>query len=316
MGTSHVPFQRSTSPSMYQLDEIYMTKIHIVTDSAAYFIDPTHAARVTTVPMTIELGGRRYREGIDISSEEALKIMSKQTTAPRIIPPSVADYIAIYGNLAQHYDAIISIHASRELLGSWQNARAAAQQVGHSKIMVFDSQSICASQGMLIADALQYIDDGVDPDELIRLLRGTTERLYSVYYVENVGYLHQNQIMSPAHAILGAILGIKPFMALEEGELRLIEKVRTRTQAIERMVEFVIEFTDIEHALILQPRSTITEQTRLLQDRLSVEFPGMTFEYGIYNTSLGALIGADATGIVILERELEYYGDGDDDYED
>ncbi|PJF23067.1 MAG: hypothetical protein CUN56_02820 [Phototrophicales bacterium] len=290
-----------------------MTTIHIVTDSSACFVNPADATRVTIVPHVLELGGQTYREGIDISAEDAHQIMGKQTTAPRLFPPSVKDYVAVYSKLAQHYDAIISIHTSREILTSWQNARAAAQQVGHSKILVFDSQTICASQGMLISAALQQADDGVDPDEIIWRLRGITERIYAMYYVESVGYLHQNRIMSPAHAILGNLLGIKPFLAVEEGRLRLVEKVRSRIQAIERLVEFVIEFTEIEQAVILQPRHTITEQTRLLQERLAVEFPGMTFDYGVYHASLGALIGADATGVVILEKPSDYLGGSYDD---
>jgi fatty acid-binding protein DegV len=106
------------------------------------------------------------------------------------------------------------------------------------------------------------------------------------------------------------MLGVKPFLGVENGRLLPIEKVRTRAQAIDRLVEFAIEFTDIEDVVILQHKSYISEQTRAIQDRLAVEFPDMYFPYSTYGASLAALIGADATGMVILEQEVEPMDDG------
>jgi fatty acid-binding protein DegV len=101
------------------------------------------------------------------------------------------------------------------------------------------------------------------------------------------------------------MLQIKPFLAMEEGHLRPMEKVRTRVQAVERLVEFAVEFTEIEEAVILQPKAHVTEQTRMLQDRLAVEFPGRHFPHALYGPSLAALIGPDATGLVVLESEID-----------
>jgi hypothetical protein len=85
--------------------------------------------------------------------------------------------------------------------------------------------------------------------------------------------------------------------------------VKTRLQAVDRLVEFVVEFSDIEDVLILQHKSYITEQTRMVQDRLAVDFPGQYFPHTLYNPSLAGLIGVDATGIVVLESEIEELDD-------
>lgn len=95
-----------------------------------------------------------------------------------------------------------------------------------------------------------------------------------------------------------------PFFAIEHGRLTAVEKVRTRSQALERLVEFAIEFTDIDDILIAQHKVAITEQTRQLQDRLAAEFPKHKFPYALYGATLASKIGADATGIVILEQEI------------
>lgn len=281
-------------------------RIHIVTDSFAHFPDARILKQypITIVPNKLTIGGKTYIEGVDLSPEEALKLIANQPYAPTITPPSAADYIRVYSQLIRESDGIVSIHASREVSTSWANARRAAQQfAGHGTLAVIDSQTLCIGQGMLVRIAARTGQKIHDFETLVRAVRGAVERIYSMYYVESVDYLLQNKLITPSHGVLGAMLGIKPFLTIENGHLIAVEKVRTRLQAIERMVEFVVEFEEIADAVILQHKLGAVEQTRILQDRLAVEFPSRTFPYTIYGASLAALIGADASGIVIVEAE-------------
>ncbi|MBI5668954.1 MAG: DegV family protein [Chloroflexi bacterium] len=285
-----------------------MPTIQIVTDSAANFATPHFLQQhpVTVVPNKISIAGRTYREGVDLSAEEALRLLAHQPFAPLVTSPSETEFAEVYNRLARTCDAIISIHPSREIFPSWVNAMKAARQVaGQCQIVVLDSQSICAGQGMLVKVAAKAIERESSLDDIVRAVRGAVERIYTVYYVESVNYLLQNKIMASSHAVLGLMLGIKPFLGIEHGRLQLIEKVKTRLQAVDRLVEFVVEFADIEDVVIVQHKSYISEQTRLVQDRLAVEFPAQFFPYTLYNPSLAALIGPDATGIVVLESEIE-----------
>jgi DegV family protein with EDD domain len=265
---------------------------------------------VTIVPNRINIGGRIYREGVDLTADEALSLIARQSVAPTITPPSVVEYAEVYHRLARSCDAIISIHASREILGSWQNARVAAQQLaGSCPIEVIDSQLVDVAQGMLVRMAIQACENEQTIDEVVRQVRGTVERLYAVYCVESIDYLMQNRIMSPAHTILGTMLGIKPFLTLEEGRLTPIEKVKTRSQVLEHLVEFATEFDDVEQCMILHSRSHANETVRTLQERLGAEFAGRHFPASVYGATMAALIGADAIGLVIVEKELDDFED-------
>jgi DegV family protein with EDD domain len=289
-----------------------MPNIHIVTDSCARFTNSHFVQQhpITVVPNKITLGGKTYREDVDISAEEAIKLIAAQSTPPVVAPPTSAEFADVYRRLAHTCEGIISIHASREIYKSWENAKAVAQQLGGScEVAVIDSQSLCAAQGMLVKVAAKAIKQEASFEDMIRVVRGAVERLYSVYYVETIDYLLKNRIMSESQAMLGAMLGIKPFLTIEEGRLMPIEKVRTRAQAIEQLVEFLVEFIEVEDIAILQHRPHLNEQTRLLQDRLSAEFPGRHFPYTTYSASLAALIGPDATGVVVLEEEMEEFED-------
>lgn len=290
-----------------------MPNIQIVTDSCAHFVNAQFVQQhpITIIPNKIRIGGRTYQEGIDLSSEEAIRLIAHEQFTPVVTVPTESEFADVYHRLAATADAIISIHPSQHLYPTWENARAAARQIGgHCEVAVIDSQTLSAGQAMLAAVAAGSIAEGASVEEVIRKVRGAVERIYSIFYVETVNSLLHSRIISGSHAILGAMLGIKPFLTIEAGHLTPMEKVRTRAQAIERLVEFVVEFTDIDDVVILQNKPHMSEQTRMIQDRLALEFPNRYFPYTLYNPSLAALIGTDATGVVILETEMEEIDDG------
>ena len=284
-----------------------MPTFAIVTDSGAHFPDPNTIARVGVdmliLPNKLNIAGKQYRESVDLGAEDAIRLMANQPTAPTVIPPSVAEYIAAFERLARIHDSVICICPSREVFAHWQYAKAAAQQFGHSGVAVIDSGSISAGQAMLTLATARAIARGARLDDVVRIARGAVDRLYAIFHIETMDYVQQNGILSPSHSILGTMMGMKPFLTIEHGKLMPIEKARTRLQAVERLVEFVVEFASIEDAVILQNRYTPTEQTRMLQERLAAEFEGRAFPHLLYGASLTALLGVETSGIIVLERE-------------
>ncbi len=285
-----------------------MPRIHIVTDSGARFSNPRLVRRfpVTILPNVLEIAGKRYLEGIDLGTDEAFKRIADQGRPPLVEPPSENDYAELFVRLSQVCDAIISVHPSRELSASWHNGRLAAQQVsGSCEIAVVDSQSLCAGQGMLIRVAARAANELASAEEVIQTVRQAVNRIYSVYCVDNVNFLHANGFMKASHALLSTQLGIKPFVSLEDGNIIVIEKVRTRSEVIERLVEFLVEFTELEDAVVLQDQKQITEETRLMQDRLALEFPGQHFPFTMYSPTMASFLGTEATGVAVLEKAVD-----------
>ncbi len=280
--------------------------IHIVTDSGAHFptaLAPLHLP-ITILPNRLTIQGRVFREGFDLDTEEAIRLISHQPTAPHVEPPSPAEYQETYERLARAGSAIISLHPSRTISKSWENANHAAETLlGHTRLEVIDSGSVSTALALLVLMAGRMVEKNDDFDHIVRTVRSAIDRLYVVFYVETMDYLVQNGFMSPSHGILGTMLGTKTFVTMENGELHLMEKVRTRIQAVERLAEFASEFTELDDAVLVQHKPYPNDTARMLQDRLAVDFPNQPFPSSLYGASLAALIGADATGLVILESE-------------
>jgi fatty acid-binding protein DegV len=99
------------------------------------------------------------------------------------------------------------------------------------------------------------------------------------------------------------MLGIKPFLAIEEGEIIPIEKVRTRDKAIDKLTEFASEFSSIARGVILQSgtQDAPTEDTQLLIEQLELACPGLNFPVMRYGPALACQLGPDSVGIFVYE---------------
>jgi DegV family protein with EDD domain len=279
-------------------------KVRIVTDSSAHFLDPDVIDRyqIEVIPLTIHLGSQSFREGIDLDSDTFLQLASQSSPSTRVSAPAADEFAALYRRLNHETDQILSLHLSKQLSDTWDHARIASQTLlGRCEIVALDSMTTSVGLAMLVEAAAQAAETETSLEEVVRIVRGILPRIYTVLYVETLDYLRYNGLLSEAQSILGTMLNIKPFLTIEEGELIPMEKVRTQVQAVDKLVEFVTEFSVIERLVILQNTLYSTEQTRLLRDRLAAEFPGRYFPAMLYGPSLAALIGADATGIVIYE---------------
>ena len=285
-----------------------MNKVRIVTDSTALFIDPTIVKRyeVTVVPVRLQMGDTTYRLGYDIGAEDFLRHIQREDVIPKLIPPTPEDFLEIYKRLNRDVNQIISLHLSARLGHVCHNAKIASQMLlGRCDIEVVDSQTISAGLGMLVDKTGQIASEADDLEDIVRLVRRTIPRIYAVFYVEKMNMIREQGFIGAAQTILGTMLGIMPFLTIEEGQLMIMEKARTHAQAIEKLAEFAMEFASIDQMALLTHTNSLTEPIRLLQDRLALELQGQDFPTMLYDPSIGSLLGADATGLVILEGEEE-----------
>lgn len=293
-----------------------MPRFHIVCDSSARFGNARllEGLPVTVVPCTVTMNGQSYREDVDLPTEEILERMSSAEAIAQVTSPSTPDFLSVYSPLSQAYDGIISLHSSREINRSWYNAREAAQQLtAGCPIEVIDTQSVCAGYGLLVRAAAEASFKEVNFDDVVRYVRNAVERVYCMYYTETLDALRDNGLVSDSRAVLGSLLGIRPFISMEDGRLSVVEKARSNAQAIDGLVDFILEFDALDDAMIVQPRGAITESTRALQDRLTTEFPGQHFPFGAYSTLMASLIGSRAIGVAVLESEFSHSRSGLDD---
>jgi len=255
---------------------------------------------ISIVPQNIHLGGVTYREGMDIAAKEFLQKMASTKEMPTVSAPSVEAIAHLYRQLHHRYDEIISLHVSSHLSDTCEVARTAAQTLlGRCEIAVVDSLSISLGQGFLVEAAAEAAAGGAGVEEIVRLIRGMIPHVYMVFLVDALEYLEREKRIRPSQAVLGSMLGIKPLLTLEDGQLIPMEKVRSRALGVEKLLDFISEFAEIERLAILQ--SKFSEDTAMLLEGLELLYPDWDVPVYTYMPSLATHLGLNALGVVIYE---------------
>lgn len=278
-----------------------MARVRVVTDSSAE-LNPDIARElgITVIPMNIRFGDEEFQDGIDITTEEFHRRLEYSNTMPIATAPPFRAFQDAYAELSKTTDQIISIHVSSQLSRTYHVALAAAEAfLGRCQISVVDSASISVGQGILVKAAAEAAWKGQSLDRIVRLVRGMIPHIYLVFFVEVLDYLEREGRIGKAQALLGAMLNIKPILIVEDGEIIALEKVRTRPRAVDKLFEFVAEFSQIEEMAILQVGSE--GETEDLIQRLQQIFPGREFPVLPYGPVLGTLIGPRTMGIIVYE---------------
>ncbi len=280
-----------------------MGKVAVVTDSTA-FLEPGVALEleINVVQLSVHLGDEVLRDGIDITPEAFFVRLEQGGVIPRTSPPSVGTFEQVYADLHTRTDEILSIHISGHLSQTLNHAeRAAESLLGRCSIMVIDSMTTSLGLGILAKAAAQAAQEGADLDEVVRLVRGMIPHIYIVLYVDQMDYLERGNRIGRAQAVLGTMLNVKPLLFVEDGDIIPLEKVRTHEKAIEKLFEFVAEFSELEQAAIVQRNPSPTEETKMLLERLEQLFPDMEFPLIQYGPVLASHIGPSAMGVVVYE---------------
>lgn len=283
-----------------------MGRIRIVTDSTVCLKSPglleTHAIEVLPLQVVGPQGTVEERPGMDVA--EYAHLFQDPQHRPSVQPPSVEAIGQVFERLQVDCEEILVLPSSAALLPLYNLAcQAAGRYLGKCKIQVLDTMTFSAGLGMLVEEAAKAAEKGAPFEEVVRIVRGTIARLYAVFFLTDMFYLERRRLVSRSQAILGNMLGVLPFLLLDEGRLIPMEKVRNRQRAVEKLIEFVAEFSDIEHLAILTPSARPTQEARWLRDRLLEVYPDLQFSFAPYGPSVATWVGTDGMGVVVLEAE-------------
>jgi DegV family protein with EDD domain len=279
-------------------------RLHLVTDSAVAFPHPGLEARadVTVLPLTIHIGTKSFLEQNGATLDAIRPLLTCRNTLPVVASPSVEAFLSTFECISRQTRNILCLLTSSQLCRAVRNARTAAESfAGRMNIIVVDSLTTSVGVGLLIAEALRIADQGAPPEDVVRQLRYLVPRLYAVFFVEDLAYLQRASRMSRAQILLGEMLGIKPFLSLEEGGLVPLEKAQNREQAVEKLVEFAGEFTHLRHLAVVYNRKEGTQQGEALLRRIREAFPDCPVTSADLGASVASIFGPNSTGLVAFD---------------
>jgi DegV family protein with EDD domain len=240
------------------------------------------------VPLTVLMGDQQYRDGIDITSAEFYKRLPGLSKLPTTSQPSPGLFLKAYEKAVNAGMAVISIHLSAKLSGTYANAVVAARNFPEGQVRVFDTQEVSAGIAFFVWTAVEMARAGKDIDEIEAEMIRMRDLVKIIAVVDTLEYLHKGGRIGGLRNFLGSLLSVKPILQLKDGEVQPLEQVRTRNKALQRVAELTKAMGKIDRLAILHGADPAGANT--LADLIAPYFP----KEKMYISEIGPVIGTHA----------------------
>ncbi len=279
-----------------------MAQVKIVTDSSAHLPDPNLIAElgIEVLPFTVHAGSQSYPERINHADEAFLRKQTQDSASVSVDSPTPAQAHTLFARLSEVTDSIVCIHTSGALHDVANSTRRASGGfMGRQRIIVLDTLTTSVGTGLIVEAAARAAAAGAAQPEVVKIVRGMIPHMYALIFSDTLEYLEAWGRLGAAQTALGTMLGLKPLSTMEDGDLIPIEKVRNYARAVEKLHDFIVEFSRIEQMYLIQHKFE-TEAAQLLE-RLEIAYPNRDFPVIGYPPSLAVHIGARALGVIVYE---------------
>ena len=272
----------------------------IVTDSSAD-LPPELASRwnVTVVPCNVVVGDVSYKDGVDISLDEFYRQLAVNSRPPTTSQPSVAEFQAVYQELAEQGHSIISIHLSGELSGTLNSAeQAKASLGGDADIRIIDSRLASIPLGLVVLSAAQLAQiAGAEAEAVAIQVQCALPNTQCFFLLDTLDYLQKGGRIGKAQAFLGGVLSVKPILGVRDGQVHPIERPRSRQRGMVRLAELARQSAPVRQLAVIY--STDLEMAHRLRQDLADLLPKDQVVVARFGAALGTYIGPNAVGVAL-----------------
>ena len=217
-----------------------VSKVTVVTDSVAML--PAQLAReldIRVVPIVLNLNGRSYRDGIDLTTSEFYRLLRTSKELPTTATPSVGDFVQVFEEALTGAEAVVAIHVSSELTSVYRTALIAARSVAGARIQVLDSQSATMAEGFVALAAARAARAGADLEAVVTTAQEVRSKVRFFAFLETLEYLRRGGRVGSAAALMGSAIQLKPVVHVVDGEIAALARPRTRRKATQKMLDIM-----------------------------------------------------------------------------
>ncbi len=270
-----------------------MPRIAIVTDSTASLSPEVARERgIVVVALQVVIGAASYDEGDPAASPEMLAVALREWTPVSTSRPTPQAFLEAYrAAAAAGAEAVVSVHLSGEMSGTFESAQLAAREAPVS-VHAVDTRQVGFATGYAALAAADVVDAGGTAQEAAEAARVCAAGATSLFYVDTLEYLRRGGRIGAAAAILGSALAVKPLLRIVDGRVDSLEKVRTAGKALARLEDLAVEAAGERRVQVGVAHLANPERAEALVAALAVRLADNLAGRDIACAELGAVLGA------------------------
>ena len=265
---------------------------------------------VTIFPIPVYIDGKEYRPNVDLSVDEFYTLLAQAKEFPKTSQTPFVLMYDTFKKMVENGNEVVCILMASKMSGTYQSACLAKQTIADdlseelaSKIHIIDSENVTFPLAALCIEAYKMVKEGkMTAQEIEDRIRYLIPKVKMRAFIKDLTYLKMGGRISGATAALAGLLGIKPIIKVEAGEISTTNKERGIPNAMKRICTFVNE-SNIDTSL---PCYLGYTQDTHIRDLL-IESLKKNTNFNISKIiSIGATVGAHAgpgcTGVCFFEK--------------
>ncbi len=274
--------------------------VRIVTDSTAD-IPPALAQElgISVVPLTIFFGEESFLDGVELDASTFMTKLTSSAALPRTTQPSPAAFSEVYQAILAEGHQICSIHISAKLSGTYQSASLARDESGKpDDVAIVDSGWTSMALGFIAIRAARAAREGASLQEVVQITEDMQSGVDLILFCDTLEYLQRGGRIGRAAALFGGLLKVKPILTLRDGVVAPVERVRTRSRALDNLWNWAQSFPQLQEYCVLY--SGASDDAEALHQRIQAHFPQATAHLAPTGPIIATHLGPDAMGIVVV----------------
>lgn len=281
-----------------------MAKIAVVTDSTTYM--PPELVKkhnITIAPQVLIWGDQTYKDGVDIESGEFFTRLKTAKTMPTTSQVAVISFQEIFQDLVNKDFTVLALLVSSKLSGTIQSAEQAKDLMGtaQDKIHIVDSQSVAMALGFQALAVARAIEAGASLDESIALAEKSHQFTGVFFAVDTLEFLHRGGRIGGAQRFIGSALNLKPILAIQDGRVEGIERIRTKSKAHDRILELCVEKVNNRTPVRLATlHANAAEDARALLTRAEAALKPVESIFTEVSPTVGTHAGPGTVGLAFM----------------
>jgi len=281
-----------------------MNKIAIVTDTDASL--PLALAAeygIYLVPINVHFGEECLESGLEINDAELFERVDREQKLPTTSAPTPGKFVEAYQQAFEDgADEVVCFCVSSEVSATYGVAQTARDHLVDRPITVVDTRSISMGQGFMALEAAKAARAGASRETVLAAAESVRDRTHIYAALATLKYLAMSGRVGRIAAGMANVLNIRPILTCQDGKLEMLEKVRTRRKAQQRLVERIVQDTEgreLEQLALIHV--TALEETHALESQLreAISCPADVIR-AEFTAGLSVHTGAGMVGIVAV----------------
>lgn len=227
---------------------------------------------IKVLRLKVLYGDRMYSDGLDIDPLDVYRRFPQEI--PTTSTPNMYEVSELVNEIkSEGYEKIIGITISSGLSGTY-NAVAMAFEEEDIETFAFDTKNISIGAGLLAMWAAKKLSEGWTFEAVKHGLNDKINDSKVFFYMDTLDYLRKGGRISPAVAIVGKALNLKPIISCnEKGTYYTVSKIRGQHKGLEKLMDSLKDYIGDKKAYLAIMNGDGTRYLDIIRARIKEMFP-------------------------------------------